>query len=183
MGIYISILRGINVSGQKNIKMAALKTLYESLGLKDVQTYIQSGNVVFTGHGADEETLASAIRAAIKQEFGYRIVVLVRSDHDWKSVATNNPFDGGSGIDPSKLHVTFLAETPGKSALDALNATDAGPDEARVIGKEVYLHCPNGYGRTKLSNSFLELKLGTPATTRNWNTVNKLLKLAQGKAE
>ena len=124
MGIYISILRGINVSGQKNIKMAALKTLYESLGLKDVQTYIQSGNVVFTGHGADEETLASAIRVAIKQEFGYRIVVLVRSDHDWKSVATNNPFDGGSGIDPSKLQVTFLAETPGKSALDALNATD-----------------------------------------------------------
>lgn len=183
LGKYISILRGINVSGRNKIKMDALKTLYEALSMKDVQTYIQSGNVVFASSGADEEALARSIRDAIEKEFGYAVAVLVRSASGWQSVAHNNPFLGQPGVDPGKLHVTFLERAPDQRSADALSAVDAGPDEARVIGREVYLHCPNGYGRTKLSNALLERKLGTPATTRNWNTVNKLLALAQGAGE
>jgi uncharacterized protein (DUF1697 family) len=183
MGVYISILRGINVSGQKKIKMTALKALYEALGLEGVQTYIQSGNVVLTSPESDPSKLASAIGEAIEREFGYRVTVLVRSVVDWQSVAGNNPFHERPGIDPGELHVTFLDGPPDGESLDALNAVDAGPDEARVVGREVYLHCPNGYGRTKLSNAFLERKLGRPATTRNWNTVNKLLELARNTAK
>lgn len=163
--------------------MDALKALYEALGMKDVQTYIQSGNVVFTVPGADEETLAQTIRGAIEKQLGCRLAVLVRAAGAWHSVARNNPFLGQPGVDPTKLHVTFLDRAPDQRSVDALDAVDAGPDQARVIGREVYLHCPGGYGRTKLSNALLERKLAMPATTRNWNTVNKLLVLAQGAGE
>ncbi len=179
MTIMISLLRGINVSGQKKIKMAELKMLYQSLGLDAVTTYIQSGNVVFISRDVAPRELSRKIETAIEEKFYYSVSVFVYSINDWKAVIENNPFCKNTNKDPRRLYITLLAEMPEKQLVKELNQTANDIDEFDLNGKAVYLYCPNGYGRTKLSNNFFEKKLKVPATTRNWNSVNKLLELAQ----
>ena len=178
METYISILRGINVSGQKKILMADLKTLYENLQFKNVKTYIQSGNVVFKSEKklADTET-AKRIEEAIQKEYGFHVPVIIRSHKELDKVIASNPFSSEKNIDLKKLHVTFLSEFPSKEKLQELKSVDFSPDEFTIQGKEIYLHIPVSYGETKLSNSFFEKKLKVTATTRNWNTVNKLAEI------
>lgn len=179
MKTYISILRGINVSGQKKILMADLKTLYESLKLKDVVTYIQSGNVIFkTSDKADDKTLAAKIEKAISKKYGFEVPVIVRSAEEMQAVLKNNPLLKDKTVNPERTYVTFLSEPPSKEALAALSKTDFSPDRFIVTGKEIYLFVPVSYGETKLSNNFFEKKLKVTATTRNWKTVNKLAELA-----
>jgi len=178
MHTFISMLRGINVSGQKKIRMAELSSLYESLGLARVQTYVQSGNVVFATPEPNGSKLAQLIEAEIEQTFGFAVSVFMRDNHDFQRIIDRNPFLGDRNEDPAKLHVTFLYRRPDESEWRNLSIPDDEADEFSVGEQEIFLFCPNGYGRTKFSNNFFERKLKVPATTRNWKTVTALAKLA-----
>ena len=182
MTTYICMLRGINVSGQKPVKMDRLKALCESLGLTRVTTYIQSGNVVFASPASDAHELEGLIRESIERVFGYQVHVFIRTVEEFARISMVNPFLEEPGIDLSKLHVTFLSASPHPTGIDQLSAVDAGSDRLRSMGREIYLHCPDGYGKTRLSNPFLEKKLGVSATTRNWKTVLKLVEIAAQRA-
>ena len=178
MTAYVALLRGINVSGKNKIAMAELRALVESLGYEGVQTYIQSGNVVFGSSVRRAATVQDAIAGAITRELGLDVTVLVRTAKEFDAVLASNPFLA-SGADPTKLHVTFLARAPTATAVRALGDVDRPPDEFVVTKREVFVHCPDGYGNTKLTNSFFEKRLGVAATTRNWRTVQTLTSLAK----
>jgi uncharacterized protein (DUF1697 family) len=179
VGAYVAMLRGINVAGKNKIKMPDLEALFVGLGHADVTTYIQSGNVVFTGPGRSTSAMASAIEKRIARDLGLDVGVVLRTKSELAKVIAANPFVPG-GADFAKLHVTFLAAKPGAALVRAIDDSGFGPDEFRVHGREIYLHCPAGYGKTKLNNTFWERRLKTAATTRNWNTVTKLFELAGG---
>jgi uncharacterized protein (DUF1697 family) len=180
MNTFISMLRGINVGARKTIRMAELKGLYEGLGLIAVKTYVQSGNVVFASPEADPAALADSIESQIAQTFDFAVSVFVRRPDEFAHILAANPFLSERNEDPARLHVTFLHHTPSGSELNGLPNPNAADDEFFLSGRDVYLFCPNGYGKTKLSNNFFERKFGQPATTRNWNTVNALYALAVG---
>ena len=182
MPIQLSLLRGINVSGQNKIRMADLRDLYESLGFAQVETYLQSGNVVFEADGADGDALGRRIEAAIKAAWGFDVAVLMRRPADIARVIENNPFLTERDEDPAQQYVTFLHAAPENIDASGLDGTEGRGDEYVVGEREVFVFCPNGYGRTKLSNTFFERKLKVRATTRNWKTVNALHGMA-GAAE
>ena len=174
---YVSILRGINVSGQKKIGMADLLKLYESLGLANVRTYIQSGNVVFESVQGRPDKLVRDIEQAIQNKYGFDVPVLVRTRAEIRATIRANPFLKEQGIDVSKLHVTFLEQVPEKSVVRKFDPGSLGQDRYSIKDANVYLYCPGGYGKTRLSNTFLEKQLGVRATTRNLKTVNVLNEL------
>ena len=173
----VALLRGINVGGRTRVGMADLQRLFAGLGHTGVSTYLQSGNVIFTPAAGAVAQVAGGVEERITAELGVKVTVLLRSGEDLARVVAGNPFAGGAA-DPAKLHVTFLAGTPAPERIDRLEAPPGEADELSLSGLEVYLHCPNGYGRTKLNNSFFERRLGVPATTRNWKTVTTLAELA-----
>jgi uncharacterized protein (DUF1697 family) len=175
---YISLLRGINVSGQKIIKMDQLRKSFEALGFESVKTYVQSGNAIFKAPKQSPEVLSRKLQEKILRDVSFSVTVIVKSSEEIKHAIKNNPFLKEKGIDTSKLHVTFLSQAPEKAALKALEALTSKADQFRYSGKEIYLYCPNGYGGTKLSNNTLERALSVNATTRNWNTVNKLYEMS-----
>jgi uncharacterized protein (DUF1697 family) len=177
MKTYIALLRGINVGGNKKIAMKDLQALVAGLGHAGVSTYIQSGNVLLRSAGAPED-VGRGIEEAIARELGLEVKVLIRSQDELAQVIEANPFLPGA--DPAHLHVTFLAGAPEPAALETLAVPKNPSEEYRIIGREVYLHFPEGYGRSKLSNMLWERKLRVAATTRNWNTVMTLLRLAGG---
>ena len=176
---YIAILRGINVSGQKKIIMKDLKQLLETLDCSDVITYIQSGNVIceYTG---DAVALKIDIEEAIVKQYGFDVPVLVRTSADYQRIIDECPFGKVDLVtEGTKVLLTFLAEVPSDEACAELMTHVKSPEQLVIKGHQVYLHCPNGYGRSKLSNVFLEKKLKVQATTRNWKTINKLCELSQ----
>lgn len=179
MNTYISMLRGINVSGQNMIKMGDLKSLYESLGFLNVRTYLQSGNVVFDSPASDYLELSNTIAAQIKQTLGFTIPVFIRSGDDFGWVLANNPFINDRHEDLTRMYVTFLFQKVDVDKIKNLAAPANVTDEFIFGENEIYLFCPDGYGRTKLNNNFFEKKLNTPATTRNWNTVNALYQMTR----
>jgi uncharacterized protein (DUF1697 family) len=179
MAVVISMLRGVNVGGHNRIKMEALRALYESLGLKDPQTYVQSGNVVFRTKGQDLAALARRIENAIERSFGFRPAVIVRTPAELRDVIARNPFAARRGIDPSRLLVTFLASDPGAEAREQVLNINAEPEELRIDGREVFIYYPNGMARPKLPWVVIEKKLKTSGTGRNWNSVTKLLEIAE----
>lgn len=176
MNTYISMLRGINVSGHNKIKMEELKKLYETLGFSNVQTYIQSGNVVFKSSDTNISKLTGKIEKRIKRVFGFDVPVLIRTKNDFRKLIQNTPF---IKKDISKLHVTFLSDTPSQLPIDEIKKIKDELEEFFISDKEIYVFCPNGYGRTKLNNNFFEKKVGVSVTTRNWKTVNKLLEMTK----
>nr|WKN37436.1 DUF1697 domain-containing protein [Tunicatimonas sp. TK19036] len=178
---YISLLRGINVSGQKKVPMAELREVYASLGLAPVQTYIQSGNVIFQSAETNKAALRDQLEKAIQQKFGFEVVVILRTLDEWQEVASHALFSSGDET-TNHLYVTFLAETPDAERVEALTLPTDNGDEFQVTHKEVYVLCPNGYGRTKLTNTFFERKLKVQATTRNAKSVRKLQVLAENLA-
>jgi uncharacterized protein (DUF1697 family) len=167
------LLRGINLGARNKVSMADLKELVAALNAQDVETYLRSGNVVFSSTASPAQ-LATEIEKRISRDLGLDVSVLLRSKSELEKVVAGNPFAG----DVTKLHVTFLAEAPKRSLVGTIDAERFAPDELRVFRREVYLHCPNGYGRSKLSNAFFEKRLGVAATTRNWRTVTELARLA-----
>lgn len=173
---YIALLRGINVGGQKKIKMADLRAMCEKIGLQEVQTYIQSGNVIFKNSEENTSVLEKDLQNQIKTTFGFEVPVMVMTQAYLQEVAENNPFlKLNKDLDTKLLHVTFLAEQPAENLIKVLAEKDYGTDEFEVIENRVYLYFPNGYGRTKLTNTVFEKKLQVAATTRNWRTTKKLL--------
>jgi uncharacterized protein (DUF1697 family) len=179
MPTYIALLRGINVSGQKMIKMTELAKLFTSLGFEQVTTYIQSGNVVFRSKKMATKTLQNNIEEQIHKKFGFEVSVIVLEQEDLRKCIQKNSFLGSKDEDVGRLYVTFCALEPDQTHVKALNQSDYLPDEFHVLGSVVYLRCPNGYGRTKFSNNFFESKFKVRATTRNWKTVNELLSIAE----
>lgn len=180
----ISLLRGINVTGHRMIKMTELKALYESLGYKHVNTYIQSGNVIFRAEKDDPVQAEAFIERAIEKKFGFPVTVIVRKPAELARAIRANPFLGRNKPDESRLYVTFLRTKPGPALIKALQPAAArSADQYEILGREVYLYCPNGYGKTLLSNTFFEKQLKVAATTRNWKTVNTLYAMAGRLAE
>jgi uncharacterized protein (DUF1697 family) len=159
------------------MKMEALQRSLRELGFEDVKTYIQSGNVVFKTGTTDTVRLASKIEKKLLSAFGFPVSVIVRTPAELQQVIQNNLFLKEAGMDTSKLHVTFLSGSPEKTVLKSLNTIAAGSDRVRWNDTAIYLHCPNGYGETKLSNMALEKALSVQATTRNWRTVTKLYEM------
>jgi uncharacterized protein (DUF1697 family) len=180
--VVISMLRGVNVGGHHQIKMDALRELYASLGLRDAQTYIQSGNVIFRTERRHLARLPARIADGIEQSFGFRPDVILRTLPELLDVIASNPFAARQGINPSRLLVTFLAQDPDQEARDRVLKMDAAPEEIQIIGRQLYAHCPNGMARPKLSWAVIERALKTSGTGRNWNTVQKLAGMA-GKLE
>ena len=172
------MLRGINVSGQKTIRMKDLVSLYESLGLGDVRTYVQSGNVIFTSPQRDTRELSGLIEQTIEQASGFKVAVLVRTPSELQFVIRHNPLLNEPDIDKIKLAVTFLSDVPDSSRVRQIQGATDSSDKFVIVNKEIYLYCPSGFARTKFSNEFFEKKLGVTATTRNWRTVNALLDIA-----
>lgn len=180
MATFVSMLRGINVSGHKMIKMAELKALYESLGLRDVSTYIQSGNAVFRTDRNDSGAIGASIEQAIERRFGFPVVVIIRRPKELSKIIKSSPFSGRDKIDETMLYLTFLKAKPSAALVKALKPVAAkSRDLCKIVGSEIYLYCPDGYGKTLLSNAFFEKHLRVEATTRNWKTVNALSGLAQ----
>ena len=171
------MLRGINVGGNRGVKMEDLKRLYTSLGYQNVRTYVQSGNVVFEHHDANSSKLAGEIEKSLKQHFGFDISVVIRTDKELKRLIDKNPF---TEKDESKMHVTFLSTKPRTFSTDQIDGFVASGEAFLISGQDIYLFCPNGYGRTKLSNNFFEKTLKVIATTRNWRTTKTLYSMTSG---
>ncbi len=176
----VSLLRGINVGGNKAVRMDALKELHESLGLQRVETYIQSGNVVFTSDDATPAQLSSQIEEAFQHKFGFLSKVIVRTADEFNVIIENNPFKDQPMKETKWIVAMFLASDPINTALEDIQKTYSGPEELHIIGQEAYIYYPEGIGRSKLTNTFLEKKLKTVGTARNWNTVLRLQKMMEG---
>jgi uncharacterized protein (DUF1697 family) len=177
MTTFLSLLRGINVGGNRKVKMDDLKTVYEALGLWDVVSYIQSGNVVFKSTDADTEHLQRRIEDGIENKFGFHVDVVIRTLDDLNTIVENNPFQNQPDKESKWVAVMLLAARPDISAQEALLSTYVGPEEIFFSGKEMYIYYVDGMGRSKLSHSFIEKKLKTTGTVRNWNTILKLQEL------
>jgi uncharacterized protein (DUF1697 family) len=177
--VHVALLRGINLGSVNRLPMAALATMFDSAGCGAVQIYIQSGNVVFEAPAALAARVPTVIAAAIADRFGYRVPVVTRTAAELAAVASANPFLR-AGADPGTLHVVFLASAPRPAQFAALDPDRSPPDRFAVSGREVYLHCPDGYGRSKLHNDYFESRLGSVSTVRNWRTVLKLVEMSGG---
>ncbi len=181
MNVLISMLRGINVSGQKRVQMPELIKIYEDLKYINITTYINSGNVVFSTDTTDLNHIRDSIQEGILKKFGFDVPVIILTKNEMQKTVSNNPYLQMKNIDVDKLYVTFLSETPNKSNLEKILNFKSEPDSFHQMDREIFLHCPNGYGRTKLNNTFFESKLKVTTTTRNWKTVNELLRIANEK--
>jgi uncharacterized protein (DUF1697 family) len=178
MKTYITLLRGINVSGHNIIKMDRLKKLMVNLGFEKVQTYIQSGNIIYQAKQTDSSKLSESIKKEIQKDFGYEVPVYTLNVDVLETIIMHNPYSN-KALDASFLHVTFLSSIPETEKIEILKSIDTKNDVFEIIGQTMYLYCPNGYGNTKLTNTFVENKLKVGATTRNWKTTNELLNLAK----
>jgi len=179
MQTYIAILRGINVSGQKIIKMAELRDHLSSLGFTNLTTYIQSGNIVFQYDAKGNSVLENKIHQNIKANYGFDVPIIVRTKEEWQKVVDNFPYNIDE-LDIKRIAVTFLKEEPSQFQEDEFDKFKTLNDEMVYIGKEIYLHIPDGFGKSKLTNNIMERKLKVSATTRNWKTTQKLLEMAKG---
>ncbi len=178
MSRQIALLRGINVGGHNSFPKAGQLALAESLGFRDVSVLLQTGNIVFADPGTPPEETARTIQDRIAAELGLTVPVVVRTRDELAAAIAANPFPQAVP-EPKSLHVTFLSAVPADtSRLDALDVDAFAPDRFLLTGRELYLWCPGGMGRSKLAAAVSRAPLGVTATARNWNTVTKLLALA-----
>jgi uncharacterized protein (DUF1697 family) len=179
MTVMISMLRGVNVGGHHKIKMEDLRALYQRLKLRDAETHVQSGNVIFRTSESDTVRLGRRIEGAIEKKYGFRPSVILRTPAEFRNVIARNPFAKRKEMEPSKLAVIFLESDPGNEIREKVLAVKADPEELRMEGREMYIYFPNGMARPKLSIPAIERILKTPSTGRNWNSVQKLLEIAE----
>lgn len=179
MTTYISILRGINVSGKNLIKMNLLQDMYKDSGFRNVKTYIQSGNVVFESEETFKGEIERILTNGIWKKFAVNVPVILREKSELKVILEQNPFLHQSKYSIDNLYITLLSKIPEKKFLEVLNNRSYLPDEYAIINKTIYLFCPNGYGKTKLSNNFFENKLKVIATTRNLKTLTELVRISE----
>lgn len=180
MHTLVSMIRGINVGGHKPLKMDQLRALHEALGFRGVRTYLQSGNAVFEAASGDADRHASAIERRILRDFGFEVAVCVRTSAELTAALRENPLTRSPVADPKFLHATFLVRHDAGVSLDGVDLPLAKGEAAEMLGDTVYVYCPLGYGTTKINNTFFERKLGMGATTRNWQTVTALERMARG---
>ncbi|WP_405662464.1 DUF1697 domain-containing protein [Streptomyces sp. RK9] len=176
--IYAALLRGINVGGSRKVPMARLRALLEGLGHTGVGTYLQSGNAVFTADHGDEESLAAEVSDALEREFGFTVDVLVRDAAYLRAVADACPFPADT-LQGKQLHVTYFSAPVVAARFAALDQAAFLPEEFRLGDRALYLYAPDGLGRSKLGEALARpaLTKGLVATSRNWNTVTKLVEL------
>jgi len=179
MSASICLLKGVNVGGHNKLPMEGLRALFESLELRAAQTYIQSGNVVFQTNERNLARLGQRIEVAIEKKFRFRPAIILRTSAELRQAVKRNPFTRQAGTEPGKLMVLFLADDPGKKAKEILAKIPRGPEQLHLQGREIYIFFPEGAGRSKLPWATLDQSLGTRGTGRNWNTVTRLLELAE----
>jgi uncharacterized protein (DUF1697 family) len=178
MPVLISMLRGVNVGGHHKVKMDALRSLYESLKLETPRTYVQSGNVIFRTKEKNSAALAKKIQSAIERKFGFPPDVILRTTDELRRAIAATPFTGRN-LEPGKILVTFLAGDPGPQAHSSLASLKDYPEELHLLDRHLYIYFPNGAGQSKLPWSKVDKLLQTAGTARNWNSVTKLLKMAE----
>ena len=171
---HVALLRGINVGGKAKLPMKELAAIFAAVGARDVQTYIQSGNVVFESDAA--EPLVEAVTKQIAAVYGYPGRIVLRSGAELRKAYKVNPFEK-AGAPAETLHVYFLADMPASAAVKLLDPEHSPGDSFAVVGREIYLRMPRGMARTKLTNAYFDAKLKTVSTARNWNTVGKLVEM------
>ncbi len=176
---HIALLRGINVSGHHKIKMNDLIELLTKKGFKNVSTYIQSGNIIFESDEIDKQLIENKISTIIFEAYNYTIKTSVISFEELTNIFNSNPFlNKNAAIDISKLHVTILNLSPTNDLIDQLKSKFIDlDDQFEIYNNIIYIHTPNGYGRTKLTNTVFEKKFSCSSTTRNWKTISKLIEL------
>jgi uncharacterized protein (DUF1697 family) len=172
---HVALFRGINVGGNNLLPMKDLALMFVAAGCTDVRTYIQSGNVIFQAP-AGAPGIADTIAANIEKRFGFRVPLILRTSLQLRKTIRDNPFLAAP-TDQKALHVYFLAHAPNAQAIAGLDAGRSVPDAFHVRGQEIYLHLPNGMGRSKLTNAYFDSKLSTICTARNWATVLKLAEM------
>jgi uncharacterized protein (DUF1697 family) len=178
MAVIICMLRGVNL-GKRRMKMEALRALYESLGLRDVQTLVQSGNVVFRSEQKNLAALTKKIETAIEREFGFYSDVVLRSAAELRDTIERNPLAKWASSEPNKFLVWFLVSDPGEEIRKQVRAVKTEPEELRIDGREVYIYFANGMARPKMKWTAIEKILAVRGSGRNWNTVTKLLEMAE----
>jgi uncharacterized protein (DUF1697 family) len=179
MPVIICMLRAVNVAGHNMVKMETLRAMCGSLKFRDPQTYVQSGNVIFGTSERDLFAIAKKMQARFSREFGFRPEIILRTVEEMRDVISRNPFARRSGIEPSKLLVSFLARDPGEEVRARVRAFRSEVEQIRIDGRELYIYYPNGMGRPKFSAAALDKILQIPATGRNWNSVTKMLSMAE----
>jgi uncharacterized protein (DUF1697 family) len=178
MTAFICLLRGVNVGGNKMLKMDALKALCGTIGLRDAKTYLQSGNVVFGSDETDRAVLTSRIEEGIRKKSGLEVKIILRTAAELRKVIAANPLPLETH-NPAALLVTFLGGPITKEAKALLASLKIASEELHFGKQELYLYFPEGIAGSKLSNALTEKKLGVNVTARNWNTANALLKMAE----
>lgn len=178
MPVLISMLRGVNVGGHNKIKMDALRALYESLKFEDPRTYVQSGNVIFRTKEKNAAVLAKKIQNAIEGKFGFRAEVILRTKDELRKAIAASPF-ARRDLEPGKILVTFLTAEPGPQAQATLLSLKFHPEELHLKGRELYIYFPDGAGQSKLPWSSIAKLLKTTGTARNWNSVTRMLAMAE----
>ena len=179
MPVLISMLRGINVGGHNKVDMAALRALYESLKFEEPRTYVQSGNVIFRTKEKLSNALAKKIQNAIEHKFGCRPEIILRTADELRKTIAATPFPASRALEPGKVLVTFLAADPSPDANAALLKLKNHPEELHLKGRELYIYFPNGAGKSKLPWSSIAKLLKTEGTARNWNSIRKILEIAE----
>ena len=179
MAVVICMLRGVNLGPHKRMKMEELRALCVSQKLREPQTYVQSGNVLFHTEERDLKKLAARLEAAVEKRFGFSSDVILRTAAELRSAAAKNPFAKRKGLEAKKLLVTFLAGEPNAAACAELRALECDPEEMHVVGKELYAYFPNGMARPTITWPKVERIIRVSGTGRNWNSVTKMLEMAE----
>ncbi|MEV0174794.1 DUF1697 domain-containing protein [Streptomyces sp. NPDC050803] len=175
---YAALLRGINVGGAKKVPMAELRSLLEGLGHGAVRTYLQSGQAVFTADHGDEDSLAAELAEAIEKQFGFAVDVIVRDHAYLEAIVEACPFPAAE-LEAKQLHVTYFSAPVDAERFAEIDQDACLPEEFRLGDRALYLYAPNGLGRSKLAEHLSKPRLnkGVIATSRNWNTVVKLVEM------
>jgi len=173
----LALIRGINVGGRSMLSMADLRSALSEAGFVDARTHLQSGNLLLTPR-SEPNRLAKTLEQTIEEGFGLRVRVITRTRKELEAIIARNPFLK-PGMKPSTLHAVFLESAPTAGKVAALDPDRSPPDRFAVSGKEIYVHYPEGSGRSKLALDYFEHKLGLAGTARNWNTVTKLWELLE----
>lgn len=168
------------MAGHNKIKMTALSEMFNETGFEDVVTYIQSGNIIFKDPGKlSDEDLSNAIEKSISETFNLNISAVIRRTEEIEDLVSRNPYLSEKNFNPSRMGVVFLKKSPDPEALKKMEDIDFPPDKFEVSGREIFLFCPDGFGRSKLSTNFFEYKMKVIGTARNWQTVITILDLAK----
>ena len=180
MATCIALLRGINVGGRNRLAMADLRELCTQLGFGDVQTYVQSGNVVFTTDRDDLATIATELTEQLEYQLGVEPTVMIRTRDEFASVVANNPFVAEADADPTKVHAALLSAEPDDPTTLEFDPEAYAPEVIASGDRVRYLHVPSGLGRSRLATDLTKRRTGVEITVRNWRTVTNLLEMAEG---